>query len=415
MPHHDRTYDFIIVGGGIVGASFACALGDFARRHSLRIGMIDSHRFDATSIPLCQTGEAFDPRVSAITAASQQFLGDIGVWQDITAARVSPYTDMHVWDADGTGSIHFSAVDINETELGHIIENSVILAALYTRLEQLGHVELIAPATVATLERSEADQRVVIGLEDGRELSSTLLVAADGPASRTRKLAGIRTREWDYDQSAIVTTVRSATPHRATALQRFMATGPLAFLPLSGGDADGFVSSIVWSVETEKARQLMALNDEAFRGELALAMERRRDDIQWVDRRHCFPLRQRHAVDYVQGRVVLIGDAAHSIHPLAGQGANLGLSDARVLAAEVALVLNRGRPLSDPHLLRRYQRKRIGQNLGMMWLMEGFKGLFAADALPLRWLRNAGLRGMDRSGPLKHHVMRKAMGLDRRS
>lgn len=416
-------FDVVIVGAGMVGASFACALAETG----LRLAVLDSQAIDIQARSSSALGAApfdrqpFDPRVSAITPASQEFFRSLHVWEAIAARRHSPYTDMHVWEADGTGSIHFSAADIHAEVLGHIIENSVILAALHERLQQQENVALLAPVTLHELQSSEVLQNVGQGkvrlvLADDRQLSTRLLVAADGANSRVRELAGFQTREWDYEHHAIVTTVRTEFPHRRAAIQRFMDEGTLAFLPLreSGGNIadDQQHCSIVWSVLPDFAQSLMALNDSEFAQVLEGAIESRLGAILHVDKRYSFPLRQRHAATYVQDGIALVGDAAHTIHPLAGQGVNLGLLDASALANEICQAHAVGRDFADLRTLRRYQRRRIGHNLGMMWLMEGFKHLFADQPLPLRWLRNVGMSGLDRAAPVKNRIMRSAMGID---
>lgn len=434
----ENEFDVVIVGGGMVGASLACALAE----SGLRLAVLDSQPFavpdaapaEASADPSARpsaslfaspsTEPTFDPRVSAITPASQQFLQEIGVWDAIAAQRLSPYTDMHVWDGDGTGSIHFAAADIHADQLGHIIENSVILTALQRRLGsksngQNNNITLLAPVTLTSLTPPDSavpEAPVQITLGDGRSLSTRLLVAADGANSTVRELAGFQTREWDYQHHAIVTTVRTALPHRQTAIQRFMDAGVLAFLPLRANSASSLdeqrYCSIVWSVLPDVAQELMALDDTAFARELQSAIENRLGRIESVDKRFSFPLRQRHAHSYVQQGIALIGDAAHTIHPLAGQGVNLGLQDASALAEEILQALNKGRDFADLRTLRRYQRRRIGHNLGMMWMMEGFKRLFAEQPLAVRWLRNAGMAGLDKTVLLKNHIMRSAMGID---
>ncbi len=409
-------FDVIIVGGGLVGASVALALADTG----LRIAVLDAQALPAPAASYVAP-ERFDPRVSAITPASRRFLESLGAWSGVQQRRSCAYTDMHVWEADGTGSIHFAAQDIHCASLGHIVENSVLLAALHECLHAVPDISLLAPVSLEALQRLpvpaplDADQsRTQLELADGRLLCARVLVAADGGASRVRELAGFELSEWDYEHQAIVTTVRTRLPHRHTATQRFMDEGVLAFLPLKATDAvtDQHVTSIVWSVVPDKAAALMALGDEAFASELEQAIEGRFGAIEQVDPRLCVPLRQRHAKQYVQEGIALVGDAAHTIHPLAGQGVNLGFADAAALAAQLREALERDDEIGSLQVLRRYQRQRIGHNLGMMWVMEGFKRLYADQALPLRWLRNAGMSGLDRSVLLKSRVMRAAMGVD---
>jgi len=399
----------------MVGAALACALAETG----LRIGLFDQSRFDPDQLSCNKAEPLFDPRVSAIAPASQRFLSNLGAWQITETVRVSPYTDMMVWDADGTGSIHFSAADIHEQSLGHIVENSAIVLGLYQRLKQLSNIVVLSPVSMESFERLAEDPLgcVMFATSEGESYTTTLLVGADGPQSRVRQLANFTTREWDYHHQAIVTTVRTELPHKTTALQRFMETGPLAFLPLLDTAAleedQQHYCSIVWSTGIDQAAELMELDDMQFAGRLTDAIEHRLGKIEWTDRRYSFPLRQRHAVDYVQPNIALVGDAAHTIHPLAGQGVNLGFMDAQALANEIHSAVQRQRPLGELAILRRYQRARKGHNLGMMGAMEGFKQLFAQDALPVRWLRNTGLNGIDRLGFIKNRLMRQAMGKQR--
>ena len=326
----------------------------------------------------------------------------------MVARRVSPYVEMEVWDGTGTGRIHFAADAVHEPVLGHIVENRVIQDALLERVQESGAVTPVAGASLAALAREGDAWRVT--LADGRELDAPLVVAADGAHSAVRRLAGCETREWDYLHHAIVTSVRCAAPHRRTAWQRFTEHGPLAFLPLVRGD-DEHWCSIVWSVTPDEAERLMALSDEAFAGALGRAFEQRLGPIEAVDPRLCIPLRQRHAKRYVQAGLALVGDAAHTIHPLAGQGVNLGFLDAAVLAEVLLAARARGESLADLRVLGRFERRRMPQNLGMMAAMEGFERLFQADALPVRWLRNLGLRQVDALPGAKALFMRQALGL----
>ena len=402
--------DVVIVGGGIVGATMAALLCELP----LRVALIDSGPWDKAPAPRLAATE-FDPRVSALTEATRQCFAGLGVWGGISGRRACPYHEMHVWDADGTGSIHFDAADIDQDSLGTIAENAVIMAALREGLAAADNVEILAGQSVDELNppTDDSDEGVGIGTDRGTRLQAALLIAADGANSPTRAMAGFRTREWDYGHEAIVTTVRTQRPHAQTAWQRFMATGPLAFLPLlpAPDSGDQHYCSIVWSTTPAEASRLTALADGEFCRELATAFERRLGEVEHAAPRFSFPLRQRHAVDYVRPGMALIGDAAHTIHPLAGQGVNLGILDAMALAAELRRGLAAGRLPGDSVPLRRYQRARSSHNLSMMWLMEGFKHLFAAEALPVRWLRNMGMSGVDNLGVIKNELARRAMGL----
>ncbi|SDX31413.1 UbiH/UbiF/VisC/COQ6 family ubiquinone biosynthesis hydroxylase [Marinobacter mobilis] len=402
-------YDVVVVGGGMTGSALALGLS----RQGWRVALIEA----AEVAPLLDTPRAshsvddFEPRVSAISAASQRLLADLGAWAEVARQRHCPYSGMSVWDAEGTGRIDFDAVSMGVKELGAIVENRMLVRALFMTLAD-SPVTLYSGASVTAMSPSENGLRS-LSLADGGSLSATLVVAADGALSRVRQWAGLPTREWDYQQQAIVCTVESTKAHQYTAWQRFSQTGPLAFLPLRSDDPadEGRFCSIVWSQDSDEARRLMALPEPDFLAELEVAIESRLGPLVAVSRRWAFPLRQRHAKEYIAEGLALIGDAAHTIHPLAGQGVNLGYADVRVLLDELGRARKAGVPANDPLLLARYQRRRKGDNLAMMAAMEGFKQLFGRDELPLRWLRNTGMRWLDRARPLKHRIAAQAMGL----
>ncbi|WP_280326519.1 2-octaprenyl-3-methyl-6-methoxy-1,4-benzoquinol hydroxylase [Pseudomonas sp. BN102] len=391
--------DLIIVGAGMVGSALALALKD----SGLDILLIDG---SPLSVKPFDAQAPFEPRVSALSAASQRILERLGAWSGVTARRSSPYGEMQVWDGSGTGQIHFSATSVHAEVLGHIVENRVIQDALLEPLHDSG-IGLLPGARLERLRRSGDDW--LLTLVDGRELRTPLVVAADGANSAVRRLAGCATREWNYLHHAIVTSVRCAEPHQRTAWQRFTDDGPLAFLPL---ERDGeHWCSIVWSATPLEAERLMALDDAAFCNELGRAFEWRLGDVLGADPRLCIPLRQRHAKRYVEEGLVLIGDAAHTIHPLAGQGVNLGFLDAAVLAEVLLHAAGRGERLAEERVLGRYERRRMPHNLAMMAAMEGFERLFQANSLPLRWLRNSGLKWVDGMPEAKALFVRQALGL----
>ncbi len=393
--------DLIIVGAGMVGSTLALAL----EGSGLDILVLDASPLEAADF---DPQGGFEPRVSALSAASQRIFERLGAWPGMSARRVSPYTDMHVWDGSGTGQIHFSAATVHAEVLGHIVENRVVQDALLETMQRRGGQRLLGAARFERLERMPQGWQLT--LDDGRQLNAPLLVAADGANSAVRRLAGCETREWDYLHQAIVTSVRCSEPHQRTAWQRFTDDGPLAFLPLER-DGDQHWCSIVWSVTELEARRLMALDDVAFRAALGRAFEQRLGEVEEVDPRLCIPLRQRHAKRYVQPGLALIGDAAHTIHPLAGQGVNLGLLDAAVLAEVIEAAMARGERPEDIRVLSRFERRRMPHNLAMMAAMEGFEQLFQADPLPLRWLRNTGLKAVQALPEAKALFVRQALGL----
>lgn len=400
------VYDIVIVGAGIVGSALACALA----KSSFNTAIVEAQEGAAEWGDQPDSVDGFDARVSAITVASQQLLQDIGAWQIIAENRLSPYHHMHVWDAEGTGSIDFDAADINQPVLGHIVENRVTADALAQCMNRHANLHRIVPATLEDIELLDSGA-YQLTLADGRRLQASLLVAADGANSKIRSLAQLPMREWDYDHHAIVATVKTEYAHEQTARQRFLPEGPLAFLPLSSAQDGTHYCSIVWSAIPSYAENLMSLSDDEFAKALAAAFEYQLGDITAVSRRFSFPLRQRHAIDYIKPGLVLVGDAAHTIHPLAGQGVNLGLMDVKALSEELLRSQQRGLSPGSIAVLGRYQRRRKGPNLTMMAGMEVLKRLFSETALPVRWARNSGLRWLDKNKLLKRQIIKQAMGL----
>ena len=389
-------YDVVIVGGGMVGATLACALGDT----SLRVAVLEPHPAQTE-----WDEKEYDIRVSAITRATQRVFEAVGAWPGMQARRVCAYQQMHVWDATGSGQINFDAADIGEPDLGHIIENRVILAALLERMGQFENISLYCPASVTQMQRDE--RGVQLELADGQSLQAQLVVGADGANSWVREQAGIDTIGWPYQQTAVVATITTELSHQHSCWQRFMPTGPLAFLPLPEN-----LSSIVWSTSPEQADALMAMDAPAFLAALHQAFGGHLGKMLATGPRGAFPLQLRHARRYTDPRLVLVGNAAHAIHPLAGQGLNLGVSDAAALAEVVLAAMQHGSDIGELAVLRRYERWRKADNLAVMGAMDGFKRLFSNDNLLLRPLRNLGMSLAERAVPVKHMMIRRAMGLE---
>jgi 2-octaprenylphenol hydroxylase len=388
-----KPYDVIIIGGGMVGATLAC---DLARQHR-SVALIEARPPEPF-----KPEDPFDLRVSAISRASQHIFEGLEVWPLIEGMRSLAYDRMKVWEGGRESELRFDAADIGEPDLGHIIENRVIQTALLERLEILDEVNLLCPERVRDIDYQE--DRVLVELESGQQLSASLLVGADGARSWVREHTGIgQSIVRDYDQKAIVCVVRTEQGHEYTAWQRFLSTGPLAFLPLP----DRHYSSIVWSADTAVADEVMALEDEEFCAAITEAFQSRLGKVSWTSQRAAFPLRGTQAAAYVKPRLALVGDAAHTIHPLAGQGVNLGLLDAAVLAEVLEGERDPGRYLT----LRRYERMRRGENTLMMHSMEGFKRLFGSRLPIINELRGAGLSMVNRSPMLKRQFMMQALGL----
>lgn len=397
-----RRFDVVVCGAGVVGLATAALLARGAQRDALRVTVVDA-------------GEAYEwssaadvgLRVSAISAGSMRLLASLGIREAI-AARECPYRDMHVWDASGEpdsgGTLRFSAADMALPELGFIVEDGLLRQALAATLPAAG-VELRYGVAVEAIDTS--GPQAVLSLAGGEALAADLVIAADGAGSPLRQALGIDVASWRYAQAALVTHVRPERDHAHTARQRFLATGPLALLPL----ADGRVS-IVWSTTPDEAAELLDADDDEFATRITAASDDVLGQLRPAGPRASFPLRAQHARRYVGRAVALVGDAAHTVHPLAGQGANLGLADAAALERVVGHALERGEHPGDLPVLRRYERDRRGANARMLYFTDGLNRLFAAGGGLPAMLRATGLGLFDRSGPLKRHAMRVALGLD---
>lgn len=383
-------YDLIIVGAGCVGAALALSLAGTG----LSIAVIEQRA--------PRDAEA-DPRAYALSLASQGLLGTLGVWAAIQD-RAGAYREMQVRDAEGAGAIHMDCAEIAAEALGWIVGQEVLAAALWARMQACADITLLHPAVLEALMLEDTAARV--RLADGRELTAALVVGADGAQSRVRALAGMTVERRPYAQRAITCTLRTEYPHGETARQRFLPGGPLALLPRHDGNC-----SLVWSTSDAEAARLLALDTTAFCAEVERASAAVLGRVLDCGPRAAFPLVRQHAPEYTRARLALVGDAAHTVHPLAGQGVNLGLMDVAVLAEEIKTTHRAGRDLGATTHLRCYERARKSENLLMMGAMEGLHRLFTAEWPPLRLLRNAGLSFTDRLTPVKRTLMEKATGL----
>jgi 2-octaprenylphenol hydroxylase len=388
-------YEVIVVGGGMVGAATACALA----HGGIKVALLD--RFN----PERQwPAEPVDIRVSALTKASQNILEMLDAWPGMVQRGVCAYRDMRVWDARADGELHFDCADTEFSELGHLVENRVTVAALWDVLDTLPSATCITPAIVAGTQLTDTGR--LVRLEDGRSLEADLVIAADGRESALRAMAGIDVTGWDYHQDGLVATVTTETSHQFTAWQRFLDEGPLAFLPLKNGQ-----SSIVWTLSTETAKSYLALDDKDFLQVLEQASGGILGKMLAVGPRAAFPLRFQYANNYVDERLALIGDAAHAMHPLAGQGANAGLLDAAAIAELVIQTSQEGRPLSSSRLLRRYERWRKGDNLMMLASMDVINKTYGVASPSFAGLRSAGMNWVNNTAMVKAYFNHYAMGL----
>ncbi|WP_422412873.1 MULTISPECIES: FAD-dependent monooxygenase [unclassified Endozoicomonas] len=393
-----KSFDLVIAGGGMVGVSLALSLS----KTDLKIALVDQQSLSAQ---VFSPDSPYAPRVSALTEASSRLFQRLGAWEAMTSQRAMPYQHMYVWDSEGTGEIAFDARSAGFKTLGNIVENDVVRNALLEQLAKTG-VECFPNQSTIAYQLGEPHQVQL----DNEKIEARLLVATDGAESRLRKLSGIPSSQKDCLHHAVVTTVETEQYHQDTAWQVFLASGPLAFLPMPSRGEKHFCS-IVWSLVPDGADEVLSLDDEAFCQAVECAFESRLGKVLSVDPRFRFPLRQRHARQYHRNRIVLAGDAAHTIHPLAGQGVNLGLQDVEVLSEEIIRAIERGDDFSGSHILNRYERRRMGSNLLMMKSMEGLQNLFAADDIGLRWLRNTGLKWTNSLPFAKDMLIKHALGV----
>jgi 2-octaprenylphenol hydroxylase len=344
-------------------------------------------------------------RVSAINVASQGVFEGIGVWDGIIGRRAQPYSDMKVWDKDSFAFIDFSHQEVNQASLGHIIENAVIINALLEAVAKAPNLTLFDTDSVAKVDIN--DHGCFIHTTKGKLLATKLLVGADGGQSKVRQQASMPQTFWDYEQTAIVATVRAALPHQNCARQVFTESGPLALLPLF----DEHLCSIVWSQDTERSEELLTLNDEQFNRELTATFDHRLGLTELVSERKSFPLTMRYTRQWVKPRQVVLGDAAHTIHPLAGQGANLGILEAYELAKILIDLHVDEKDIGEVKNLRSFERASKSEAVKMIATMEGFKRLFHGTNPLLKLVRGIGLSTVNKMPLLKQKIILQAMGM----
>lgn len=388
------TFDVAVVGAGVVGSTASLSLA----RAGLRTVIVEAHE------PAPWRADEPDLRVYAFATDSQALLESLGVWSAVASARAQPFRRMRVWDAAAGGELDFNGDALGRECLGHIVEHGLLVDRLWAAVVQHPKIRRHCPARLHQLDQDEGG--VSLLLDTGQRLRAKLLLGADGAASRVRELAGLSISEHDYGQRGLVAYVRTARPHEDTCWQRFLPSGPLAFLPCSDGR-----SSIVWTLPDAEAKRLFDVDEGRFCAELTRAFDSRLGEVTEVSQRQAFPLRRRLATEMLHDRVALIGDAAHVVHPLAGQGVNLGLRDIAGLVALIREAQSAGRDFASAHRLQRWARERLSENAVAAYSFEAINALFSNDALLPTLVRGHLLGLVGKIPPLSQYFWKRAAGL----
>ena len=390
-----EKYHVAIVGGGMVGASLACLLAE----KGMTVALIDAAK-PFQSWP----DDSYDSRVSALSLASVNMLKELDVWSDITQLGEQTIEKMFVWDHFGSAELAIDSADAGHVDMGSVVENRVIVFALWKKLQSLDNCTLYHSTKLESF--SESEEGVVLQLSQQQCVDARLLVGADGANSQVREFSQIDDYGWQYQQTALVATVKADKSHQKTAWQRFLPEGPLALLPLR----DGLIS-IVWSLNPATAEAYLNLSEAEFCEALFIASEQQLGRFKLIGQRAKFPLKMKFSIVYTKPRMALVGDAIHAIHPLAGQGVNLGFQDAMSLASIVLTAFSQGRDIGSSQVLKRYERQRKADNLLMMGIMDALKRLFGSDKLLTQVIRSTGMKLINQSAQLKNQLCKYAMGL----
>ncbi len=392
MSKSINDFEIVIVGGGVVGLVAACRLS----QQFSSVALIDNSPFTSWN-----NKDEFGLRVSAINLASMELLSDIGIWQTILDMRAFPYHSMEVWEQDADAYIAFNAKETSHSYLGAIVENDVLLTALNKEVERIPSVKKY---NASLTEMSEiSDTSVLVELDNGERLSAKLIIGADGQRSKVRECIGVNVLRTQYQQVGLVACVKTEEDHLQTARQCFTGDGPLALLPLSEN-----ICSIVWSVSEARNSELLALNEQEFNNQLTHSFENKLGALELISERKSFPLVGAQASQYISRRVVLLGDAAHVIHPLAGLGLNMGLADVKYLCQ---LLADSDRSLGSERVLRQYERARKSENILMQRSLEMIDSLFREERQLVKQVRSIGVNMTNKALPLKMMFMRHALGV----
>lgn len=392
-----KNFDCVVIGGGMIGAASAVALANLGLKIAL-VELSPCHEFSAQS--------SFDLRVSAISVATQQLLEQLDAWHSLSQKRLCPYSRLGVWETE-LSYTEFDAQKIEQPILGHIVENKLIQLSLWEVVSSNNNITTFCPDTLKAF--TQNTEQVIVELES-QTITAKLLVAADGANSKVRTLANIGVTGWDYNQTAMLINVETQLPQQNITWQQFYETGPVAMLPLSGESELGGYASLVWYHQKSEIKRLSSLSNHQLEEEIMDNFPTRLGKIKVIDK-GAFPLTRKHANSYQKGRVLLLGDSAHTINPMAGQGVNIGFKDVKALQQIVAKAIGNGESWSDIHILARYEKQRRNDNLMMMTTMDMLYSSFSHPSTIVKVARNIGLMLANHSGAIKNKALAYACGL----
>lgn len=395
LKNKNDSYDAVVVGGGMVGAATAVGLAQLG----LSVAVVEAFAPKAY-----ESSQPLDLRVSAISAASEELLSRLGALKHLQTMRQVAYKGLETWELDGCIT-QFHSDQIGAPHLGHIVENRLIQLSLWDRIAQLDNISLYCPVKIAQLQRNRRDDAIEVSLEDGKVFSTKLLIGADGANSYVRQWANIGITGWDYAQSAMLINIETRSEEQDVTWQQFTPHGPRSLLPLPGNNA-----SLVWYDDANRIAQLSQLNNTALKKQIDQYFPERLDRDFKVVNKASFKLTRRHAQRYYSDNLVILGDAAHTINPLAGQGVNLGFKDVDALITTIESQLQNESGWWNSEVLKQYQGCRYRDNQLMMSAMDMFYASFSNDILPLKLLRNSALKLANIDSPIKKYVLKYAMG-----
>ena len=387
-----KQFDCVVVGGGMVGAASALSLAELG----LKIAVIERSEPKAYA-----PEQAFDLRVSAISLASEQLLKQLGAWQQLQQWRSCPYKRLAVWEHEQAYT-EFNAEDIAQSHLGHILENRLIQLSLWQQIENHPNIDMFCPESLVSLQQKATHAELTLS---SQVIEAKLVIAADGANSQVRKLVNIGTTGWDYAQSAMLINVKTDLPQQDITWQQYFQTGPVAMLPMPGSTA-----SLVWYHHKDEITRLAALSNSNLEDEIQQHFPVRLGKVEVVAKAP-FPLTRRHANQYVKGRVVLLGDAAHTINPMAGQGVNLGFKDVKALQTVLAEAIGNGESWNNPLVIAKYEQKRRKDNLMMMTTMDTLYFSFSHVSPLAKFARNAALSLVNKVPLMKKKALAYACGI----